>query len=305
MRTPRSNFKPKNEGVYLHVYNRTVDLGLGFYPFDARDKEQFKYIADKYLKKYNIELICVVIMSNHFHMLLHCPAEKMTQEQACKGYNQLHEGKFKHEVEPEDPRIQNVVENSNDISEYMRELQRAFSIWHNQSRPYQRKGTLWQDRFQCQLIQSDLYLWGCLKYIELNPVRAQICKEASEYKHSTFGKWRQTGSHPYQENFFKHIVKLAGKDITLESMQRLLDLEMQQTSLWDQLDQARKQDDFQRETELKAQLDLILAEKSQIDVEVIVLNYEKMHRSHYIGDKEFIREKRLEAREDRRRRLSA
>ena len=80
---------------------------------------------------------------------------------------------------------------------------------------------------------------------------------------------------------------------------------MQQTSLWDQLDQARKQDDAERETELKAQLDLILAEKSQIDVEVIVLNYEKMHRSHYIGDKEFIREKRLEAREDRRRRLSA
>jgi REP element-mobilizing transposase RayT len=305
MRTLRSNFKPKNEGVYLHVYNRTVDLGLGFYPFDKRDKEQFKYIADKYLKKYNIELICVVLMGNHFHMLLYCPAEKMTQEQACNGYNQLHQGKFKHEVEPEDPRIQNVVENSNDISEFMRELQRAFSIWHNQSRPYKRKGTLWQDRFQCQLIQSDLYLWGCLKYIELNPVRAQICKQASEYQHSTFGKWSQTGSHPYQENFLKHIVKLAGKDITLESMQKLLDLEMQQTSLWDQLDQARKQDDAERETELKAQLEVILGEKSQIDVEVIVLNYEKMHRSHYIGDKEFIREKRLEAREDRRRRLSA
>ena len=41
---------------------------------------------------------------------------------------------------------------------------------------YGRTGTLWEGRFKASLIDSDQYLLTCMRYIELNPVRAQMVK---------------------------------------------------------------------------------------------------------------------------------
>lgn len=35
-------------------------------------------------------------------------------------------------------------------------------------------GGLWEGRYKCNVIESQAYLLSCMRYIELNPVRAGI-----------------------------------------------------------------------------------------------------------------------------------
>ena len=39
---------------------------------------------------------------------------------------------------------------------------------------YRRTGTLWEGRYKTALIDSEVYLLTCMRYIELNPVRAAM-----------------------------------------------------------------------------------------------------------------------------------
>ncbi len=47
---------------------------------------------------------------------------------------------------------------------------------------YRRTGTLWEGRFRSSLIDSDRYLFTCMRYIELNPVRAGIAGSPQDYR---------------------------------------------------------------------------------------------------------------------------
>ena len=51
---------------------------------------------------------------------------------------------------------------------------------------YQRTGTLWEGRYKATLIDSEAYLLTCMRYIELNPVRAARVAHASEYPWSSY-----------------------------------------------------------------------------------------------------------------------
>lgn len=51
---------------------------------------------------------------------------------------------------------------------------------------YQSSGHLWQGRFKNPIIQTDEYLLQCLKYIELNPVRAHIVSVPQDYRWSSY-----------------------------------------------------------------------------------------------------------------------
>jgi putative transposase len=44
-----------------------------------------------------------------------------------------------------------------------------------------RTGTLFQGRFRSSLVDSDRYLLTCMRYIELNPVRAGMVRSATDY----------------------------------------------------------------------------------------------------------------------------
>lgn len=50
---------------------------------------------------------------------------------------------------------------------------------------HERTGTLWEGRFKSSLIDSDLYLFTCHRYIELNPVRAGIVRRPGDYAWSS------------------------------------------------------------------------------------------------------------------------
>ncbi len=284
MRMAREFFKPKNEGVYLHVYNHTVSMANSQYPFGKLEKANFIRIFEKYSVKYNIQLISLVVMGNHFHALLFCPSEKFKLEDALKAYNQFHKKcsvKF-----TDDFRVKALAENSNNISELMRETQREFAPWFNKTRPYKRKGALWQDRFQCQLIQSDIYLWSCLKYIEMNPLRAGLAQDSADYKYSSFGRWQE--NHPYEKAFIQHILSLAGKQSSMPEFKNYLAREIKILRANDIARSLTKQREI-----LKAQNIQSTVQKARNTQEPIIELFAApdWHSKKVIGSKEFIEEK--------------
>ena len=67
------------------------------------------------------------------------------------------------------------------------------------------RGHLWQGRF-ASFVMGESHLLSCARYIELNPVRAGLCKSPGEYP------WSSAAAH------------LMGKDDSLVKVQPLLDL---------------------------------------------------------------------------------
>lgn len=52
---------------------------------------------------------------------------------------------------------------------------------------YRRTGTLWEGRYKASLVDSEAYLLACMRYIELNPVRANMVSHPGEYRWSSYG----------------------------------------------------------------------------------------------------------------------
>ncbi len=51
---------------------------------------------------------------------------------------------------------------------------------------YGRTGTLWEGRYKATLIDSERYLLTCMRYIELNPVRAGMVTHPGDYPWSSY-----------------------------------------------------------------------------------------------------------------------
>jgi putative transposase len=54
------------------------------------------------------------------------------------------------------------------------------------NRTYRRSGTLWEGRFRSCLTQREDYVLSCYRYIELNPVRAQMVGHPRDYYWSSY-----------------------------------------------------------------------------------------------------------------------
>ena len=63
-------------------------------------------------------------------------------------------------------------------------LGRRFVQYINRS--YRRTGTLWDSRYKSSLIHADAYLLTCMRYIELNPVRAEMVDDPAHYRWSSY-----------------------------------------------------------------------------------------------------------------------
>ena len=101
----------------------------------------------QYSKKYKVAIHAWVLMTNHVHILC-SPA------------------------------------NHSAISQMMQSLGRMYVMYFN--RAYKRTGTLWEGRYRSCLVQSGDYLLAVYRYIELNPVRAGMVQEPSEYSWSSY-----------------------------------------------------------------------------------------------------------------------
>lgn len=80
------------------------------------------------------------------------------------------------------------------------------------NRRYCRTGSLWEGRYRSCLVQDERYLLTCQRYIELNPVRAQMVTHPADYQWSSYRcnahgsaselitphlVYSQLGSHPF------------------------------------------------------------------------------------------------------------
>ena len=54
------------------------------------------------------------------------------------------------------------------------------------NRSYRRSGTLWEGRYRSCLTQDETYLLACQRYIELNPIRANMVSHPAEYRWSSY-----------------------------------------------------------------------------------------------------------------------
>lgn len=99
-------------------------------------------------KKHECDIHAYVLMTNHVHLL----------------------------VSPQQ---------DNSIGKMMQTVGRYYVQYFNHC--YHRTGTLWEGRYKATLIDTELYLLTCMRYIELNPVRATgIVDHPSEYPWSSY-----------------------------------------------------------------------------------------------------------------------
>jgi len=97
--------------------------------------------------KYPCFMYSYCLMPNHFHLLIQ-PSEK------------------------------------DNISFLMKFLGDKYVFYINKK--YNRSGTLWEGRFRSSLIDREQYFLACLRYIEMNPVRACLVKAPELYRWSSY-----------------------------------------------------------------------------------------------------------------------
>lgn len=74
--------------------------------------------------------------------------------------------------------------NEEGIGKMMQSLGRRYVQYFNLRNA--RTGTLWEGRYRATLVDTERYLFACMRYIELNPVRAGMVKLPGEYQWSSF-----------------------------------------------------------------------------------------------------------------------
>ena len=66
----------------------------------------------------------------------------------------------------------------------MQSLGRRYVQYAN--RQYRRTGSLWEGRYKSSVVQAESYLLACMRYIELNPVRATMVVDPGDYRWSSY-----------------------------------------------------------------------------------------------------------------------
>ena len=111
------------------------------------DYSSYAHWLKEYAAEFEVDIHAWVFMTNHTHLL----ATPQTDES---------------------------------ISLMMQSLGRRYVRYFNRS--YGRTGTLWDGRFKSCLVQAEDYLLEVYRYIELNPVRANMVTDPAEYHWSSY-----------------------------------------------------------------------------------------------------------------------
>ena len=114
------------------------------------DEADYRYYLEKLKQacdKHQCDVHAYVLMTNHVHLLISPQKE-------------------------------------NSLSKAIQMLGRYYVQYFNYT--YNRTGTLWEGRYKASLIDSDTYALICYRYIELNPVRAEMVAHPSEYPWSSY-----------------------------------------------------------------------------------------------------------------------
>ncbi|MGM9483688.1 REP-associated tyrosine transposase [Roseateles sp. NT4] len=114
--------------------------------FSDHDRQHMLATLGEVAALYRVSIHAYVLMDNHLHLLLTPPE-------------------------------------ADALSRMMQALGRRYVAWFNVR--HHRSGTLWEGRFRAGLIEGERHLLACMRYIELNPVRAGLCQEAAQWPWSS------------------------------------------------------------------------------------------------------------------------
>ena len=70
------------------------------------------------------------------------------------------------------------------VPKMMQSIGRAYVQYFNFT--YRRTGTLWEGRYKAAIVDDERYLLTCMRYIELNPMRAHMVASPGEFSWSSF-----------------------------------------------------------------------------------------------------------------------
>jgi putative transposase len=70
------------------------------------------------------------------------------------------------------------------ITKMMQYLGRHYVPYINKT--YGGSGSIWEGRYKASLVQDEIYLLTCMRYIELNPVRVNMVGSPEQYRWSSF-----------------------------------------------------------------------------------------------------------------------
>ena len=70
------------------------------------------------------------------------------------------------------------------ISQMMQYIGRRYVPYINHT--YGTSGSIWEGRYKASLIHDEPYLLTCMRYIELNPVRAKMTRSPGQYRWSSY-----------------------------------------------------------------------------------------------------------------------
>ena len=116
---------------------------------DEEDYKKFIEILKTYQAICEYKVFAYCLMGNHIHLLM----------------------EFKKEP----------------IEQVFKRIGSKYVYWYNVK--YQRKGHLFQDRFKSEPVDDDPYFLTVIRYIHQNPLKAGLCKNAEEYKYSSYNEY--------------------------------------------------------------------------------------------------------------------
>ena len=97
----------------------------------------------------DVTLLTYCITSNHVHLLLHAPT-------------------------------------TDELAAFMQRVAGGLAQAYNMRKG--RKGAFWSDRYHAAMIESGEHLWACMRYIDLNMVRAGVVAHPSEWDWTGWGE---------------------------------------------------------------------------------------------------------------------
>jgi putative transposase len=201
----RRVYLPRQFGTgFYHCVSRVVDRR---FVFGDREKRDFLLLMRIYEKLCQVRVLSYCLMDNHFHLLVEVPvkpevmpteAETLAIISNALGRQRAADMEFlwsswRKMAAPGsnsgEARVQAALANWHrrmwDISEFMKAIKQRFTQWFNKR--HQRTGTLWESRFKSTIIQGGGATGTVSGYIDLNPLRAEIVSDPSEYKWSSYG----------------------------------------------------------------------------------------------------------------------
>jgi len=114
------------------------------------DYDFFLELLLKLSKDYDVIIHTYVLMTNHYHILLETK--------------------------------------QNNLSKAIQFLNDKYAKYYNKK--YKRVGHLWQGRYKSYALYDDAHFWIVAKYIERNPIKANMVNDINQYNYQSFFEWK-------------------------------------------------------------------------------------------------------------------